>query len=248
MNTKPATKKKPFKPYTVAIAADIIVFGYDGEELSVLLILRKSGADKGKWALPGGFLREGETMEACAHRELGEETNAQNVYLEQFKVYSAVDRDPRRRVLSVAYIGLVRKGDYQNVLGGTDAREARWFPLNEVKDSRLAFDHEQILTEAYEELKRKLRYSGWAFRLLDEKFTIRDLQNVCRLMSGRSDDQDYDSSNFLKKLKELEILQKTQEQGEAIHGKRPYLYELSKEKYEVLMAEKAEKENFPFDL
>ena len=102
----------------LAVATDCVVFGYDGKSLYVLLVERGLEPYKGYWALPGGFLRMDETVEQCAKRELMEETNVTDVYLKQFNVFSDVNRDPRERILSVAFLALVKKSDYRVIGGG----------------------------------------------------------------------------------------------------------------------------------
>lgn len=135
-----------------ALTADCVIFGQDGEkELSVLLIERGSDPYKGCWAFPGGFLEMDETTEEAASRELQEETGlvipAGSGQLKELGCYSAVDRDPRGRVITIAYFAII---DKTAVKGSDDAREARWFPLSKVP--RLAFDHAQILKDALDRL------------------------------------------------------------------------------------------------
>src|ERR1043165_750364 len=130
-------------PYTyqyprAALTVDCVVFGFDDQELKVLLIERGLEPFKGKWALPGGFVRVDETLDDAARRELEEETGLKDVFLEQLYTFGAVDRDPRERVVSVAYYALVKPADHITA-ASTDAAEARWFPVSEVPS--LAFDH-----------------------------------------------------------------------------------------------------------
>ena len=229
-----------YKYEHAAITTDSVVFGFDGNGLHVLLIRRKSDTYDNEWAIPGGFLNMNETAEECARRELAEETNAANIFLKQFRVFSAVERDPRERVLTIAFLGLVRKADHAKVLGSSDASEAKWFPWKEAREMKLAFDHNMILNEAYEELKRQLRYTEMAFQLLDEKFTLADIQNICEIING----EQYDRRNFFKKMNSYDFIEKTGEQGEPIHNKRPDLYAFSQEKFDV---EQSEGKKFPFD-
>lgn len=168
-----------------SVATDIVVFGYDGKNLNLLLIERGGEPYKGSWALPGGFLQMDETVEEGALRELNEETNISNIYLEQFHVFSAVDRDPRDRVLSVAFFALVRKSDY-NVLGRDDAIRAEWFNISELPP--LAFDHAEIVDMAIENLRRAIMFKPLAFRLLDRTFTMGELQHIYELVNGTQHD------------------------------------------------------------
>src|SRR3954465_13467986 len=138
-----------------ALTVDCVVFGFDEAELKVLLIQRGLAPFKGKWALPGGFVRVEETLDQAARRELAEETGLTNVFLEQLYTFGAVDRDPRERVVTVAYYALVKLSDHR-ARAATDAAEAEWFPISKVP--KLAFDHYQILQTALDRLKAKVRY------------------------------------------------------------------------------------------
>src|SRR6266496_1650146 len=147
-------------PYTYqyprpALTVDCVVFGFDEGELKVLLIERALEPFKGKWALPGGFVRVDETLDEAARRELEEETGLRNVFLEQLYTFGAVQRDPRERVVSVAYYALVNLRDHP-VQAATDARDAGWFGVHDVPS--LAFDHANILHMALDRLRGKLRY------------------------------------------------------------------------------------------
>lgn len=174
-----------------AVTTDCVIFGFDGKQLHILLIERSRDPYKGTWALPGGFLEMDETAEEGAARELYEETHVKNVFLEQFHVFSAVNRDPRERVVTIAFYALVRQSDYQ-ILAGDDAARACWFEVDELPP--LAFDHDEIISKAREHLKIKLKVSPIAFRLLDEQFTMGELQRVYELISGRT----YDRQNFYR--------------------------------------------------
>ena len=137
-----------------AVTSDCVVFGVDGHQLSILLIERGNEPYKGKWAFPGGFMNIDETAEQGAVRELKEETGLEVKYLKQIGAFTAVDRDPRERVITIAYYSLVHK---QEVKGDDDAAKAQWFPLDAVPP--LAFDHDLILRKAIEQLKKDFRIS-----------------------------------------------------------------------------------------
>lgn len=175
-----------------ALTADCVIFGFDGYTLNVLLVERGGEPYKGMWALPGGFMHINETIDECASRELAEETNLRNIYLEQFKVFSSVKRDPRERVVTVAYIALVRPADYQ-VIAGDDAVNAMWF--NESKLPPLAFDHNEIIREARQYIAEVIRIKPIAFNLLDETFTAAELQRVYETINHAT----YDRRNFMRK-------------------------------------------------
>src|SRR5881628_2399403 len=133
-----------------ALTVDCVVFGFDEGELKVLLIERALEPFKGKWALPGGFVRVDETIDEAARRELAEEAELKDVFLEQLYTFGAVNRDPRERVVSVAYYALVKLSDHR-AKAATDAANAEWFPISQVP--KLAFDHADILATALTRLK-----------------------------------------------------------------------------------------------
>lgn len=187
--TGPYTYKYPH----AALTTDCVVFGFDGRSLHVLLIERGIDPCKGSWALPGGFMNIDETLEECAKRELMEETSLTDIYLEQCGAFSRVDRDPRERVVTVAFMALVRKGDYQAV-AGDDAARAQWFAESELPP--LAFDHAQIIAQARCRLQEKLRTEPIAFRLLDHRFAMTELQTLYEVINQHT----YDRRNFAKKM------------------------------------------------
>lgn len=198
-----------FRP---ALTADVVVFGFDGSRLKVLLVQRKIDPYRGSWALPGGFLHEDETLEECALRELREETSFIPDFLDQFHVYSAVHRDPRGRVVTAAFFGLM---PISAVKGGTDAADARWFDLDEVP--HLAFDHGEILHMAKRHLRERIYFEPIAFRLLNDKFTMSELQHVYEVILGVT----FDRRNFQKKMLSSQIIQPLPEHRVAHGPSRP---------------------------
>src|SRR5215212_5300194 len=138
-----------------ALTVDCVVFGLDHEDLKILLIKRGLEPFKGKWALPGGFVRVDETLDDAARRELEEEAGLKNVFLEQLYTFGALHRDPRERVVSVAYYSLVKLAAHETK-AATDAADARWFPISKVP--KLAFDHGDIFATGLSRLKSKVRY------------------------------------------------------------------------------------------
>ena len=164
-----------------AVTTDCVVFGFDGETLNLLLINRGIEPYKGCWALPGGFMKMDETAEEGALRELQEETGVKDIYIEQLQAFSTVDRDPRERVITIAFLAFVRQEKYE-VIAGDDAAKAQWFPINELPE--LAFDHKEIITVALNKLRWKMTYEPLAFRLLNKTFTITQLQK-CFLIRGQ---------------------------------------------------------------
>src|SRR5436309_9793411 len=158
-----------------ALTVDCVVFGYDESELKVLLIERALEPFKGRWALPGGFVRVDETLEEAARRELAEEAGLRNVFLEQLYTFGSLHRDPRERVVSVAYYALVKLSDHR-AKAATDAANAQWFPISQAP--KLAFDHREILAMALARLKGKVRYQPIGFELLPHRFTLSQLQHL----------------------------------------------------------------------
>src|SRR5215203_2484699 len=191
-------------PYTyeyprAALTVDCVVFGFDEGELKVLLIRRGLPPFKGKWALPGGFVRVDETVDDAARRELTEETGLKDVFLEQLYTFGAVNRDPRERVVSVAYYALVPLARHP-AAGATDATEADWFPAAQAP--QLAFDHAEILETARLRLRGKVRYEPIGFELLPEKFTLSQLQHLYEaVLEAR-----LDKRNFRKRILAMGLL------------------------------------------
>jgi 8-oxo-dGTP diphosphatase len=228
-------------PYTykyprAALTVDCVVFGFDEAELKVLLIERALDPFKGQWALPGGFVQMEETIDDAARRELAEEAGLKNVFLEQLYTFGAVDRDPRERVVSVAYYALVKLTDF-NARAATDAADVRWFPISKVP--KLAFDHAEILETALVRLKGKVRYQPIGFELLPQKFTLSQLQHLYETVLGAG----LDKRNFRKKVLGFGLLVPLKEtQMEGRH--RPaQLFRFDTDKYEKLR-----KRGFNFEL
>ena len=136
-----------------SVTTDCVIFGYDGSEIKVLLIQRGIEPFKDQWAFPGGFLQMEETSMECAKRELKEETGLENAFLQQFHTFTDVDRDPRGRVITIAYFALVKISE---VKGGDDASNAAWFSINQIP--KLAFDHDMILRMAFSKLKERMSH------------------------------------------------------------------------------------------
>lgn len=183
-----------------ALAVDCVVFGLGGGALEVLLVDR--ALDPEGWALPGGFVRVEESVDAAARRELAEEASVSPAYLEQLHTFGEVDRDPRERVVSVAYFGLVRN-DRHVPRAATDARAARWWPVTAVPP--LAFDHARILAVALERLRTKITWQPVGFDLLPDTFTLTELQNLYEVVLGRP----IDKRNFRKKVLAMSLLEDT---------------------------------------
>jgi 8-oxo-dGTP diphosphatase len=155
------------------VTADIVVFTFKAPRLHVLLVERGNEPFKGKWALPGGFLKPDEELEACARRELAEETSLTTFFLEQFAALGTIGRDPRGRVVTVAWLGLARW--HPDVKGGTDTSDARWFPVDRLPP--LAFDHDELIRLARLRMEQMVaERSLLLLQFLPEEFSIEDME------------------------------------------------------------------------
>ena len=222
-------------PYTYdyarpALTIDCVVFGLDEEDLKVLLVERDLEPFAGRWALPGGFVRVDESLDDAARRELAEETGVQQVYLEQLYTFGAVDRDPRERVVSVAYYALVRLSDHR-VQAATDARNAAWFAVDDVP--KLAFDHDVILKMAHDRLRAKVRYQPIGFELLPARFPLRQLQHLYEVVLDRP----LDKRNFRKKILAMGILNELDEIEQDVAHRAARLYAFDKRKYDQMVSQ-----------
>lgn len=182
----------------LGVAADLVILTVRDGSLEVLLIRRGIEPHKGRWALPGGFVRPDEDLEAAARRELAEETGlvSDRIHLEQVATYGEPGRDPRGRVLSVAYLALVP--DLPAPVAGTDAAAASWVPASEVlaDPERLAFDHHRILADGVERARAKLEYSPLATAFCAGEFTIAELRGIYEAVWGTP----LDPRNFHRKV------------------------------------------------
>ena len=211
-----------------ALTVDCVVFGIDEEDLKVMLIQRDLEPFAGTWALPGGFVHMEESLEVAARRELEEETGLKDVFLEQLFTFGRPDRDPRGRVVSVAYVALVNILEHQ-VQARTDARDAAWFPI--VDPPALPFDHEQILQVAHERLKGKVRYQPIGFELLPDLFTLSQLQHVYETILERP----LDKRNFRRKVLTFGFVEETGQIQQNVAHRAAKLYRFNKERYDSLV-------------
>jgi 8-oxo-dGTP diphosphatase len=231
---------RSYKYTRAALTVDAVVFGVAQDGLKILMIKRNEfnpdiPADEqafpGYWALPGGFVDVGESLDHAVARELREETGMTDVYLEQLYTFGDPDRDPREHVVDVAYLALVRPGDY--ILSTTDkesdAQKAEWFPVDSLPDN-VAFDHRKIFSVGFKRLKAKVRYAPIGFELLPPEFTIRELQNIYELILERKVDDRIDNRNFRKKILLSGLLQDTGNKADTIP--KATLYRFNKDEYE----------------
>ena len=196
-----------YKYEHMAVTTDCVIFTYEDWMLKVLLVRRGMDPYKGEWAFPGGFLKLDETAKDGALRELREETSLETSAIRELGVFSAVDRDPRERVITIAYYALIKPSE---VIGGDDADEAAWFPIQKLPP--LAFDHRQIFEAAMERLRRDIHFEPVGFDLLDEEFTIPDLQRLYEIILGTK----FDRRNFQRKVLASGILEEVPKDEEPV--------------------------------
>ncbi len=235
MATTPiALKPMPYayKYERPALTVDCVVFGLDlaAEQLNVLLIERDAKPFAREWALPGGFVRSGESPDAAAIRELKEETGIDNVYLEQLYTFGAPDRDPRGWIVSVAHYALVSPDSHAPPSASSDARQAAWFAVTKLP-RLLAFDHKDILDMALARLRSKVTYAPIGFELLPKKFSLKQLQKLYDVILGR----ELDNRNFRKKILGMGVLQETAEWQRGVAHRAARLYKFDERRYQQLV-------------
>jgi 8-oxo-dGTP diphosphatase len=196
-----------------SVTVDVVIFTLVEQDLQVLLIRRKRSPFAGYWAIPGGFVGIDESLEAAALRELEEETGVRDVYIEQLYTFGDPDRDPRTRVITVAYFALVPETRLPALRPGDDAADAGWWSMYDLP--QLAFDHKDILGYALTRLRYKLEYTAAAFELLPQKFTLSELQSAYEVILG----EQLDRGNFRKKLRRADVVEPTKDYRET--GGRP---------------------------
>ena len=212
----------------VLLAADCIIFGFDKKNLKILLIKRDFEPEKGHWSLMGGFLQPKETLDEAANRVLNHLTGLDNVYMEQLRGYSAVDRDPVERTVSVSYYALI------NITEDTKLNEdfsAKWFDINEAPS--LIFDHNTMVGHAMSRLRYRASTKPIGFELLPEKFTMKQLQTLYEAILGEK----LDKRNFINKINGLDILLKTEEKDMKSSRKGSFLYMLDEVKYKTKVSD-----------
>jgi 8-oxo-dGTP diphosphatase len=226
-DTGPGPGKHVYAYARPALTVDCVVFGLDQADLKVLLIQRRLEPYQHAWALPGGFVRVDETLDEAARRELAEEAGVTDVYLEQLYTFGDLERDPRERVVTVAYYALAKLSDHR-IRAATDAMGVGWFSLDELP--KLAFDHASIVARAHERLRGKVRYAPIGFELLPGKFTLTQIQRLYELVLGA----ELDKRNFRKKILSMDLLVETDQVEQGVRHRAARLYRFDKKKYEKL--------------
>ncbi|GGD70920.1 NUDIX hydrolase [Maribacter cobaltidurans] len=207
----------------VLLAVDCIIFGFDREELKILLVKRNFEPEKGKWSLIGGFLKKEENLDIAAVRVLHHLTGLHDIYMEQLYIYSKVDRDPADRTLSVSYYALIDIAKHDKEL--IKQNSAQWFPLKDAPT--LIFDHNEMVDRAIARLKRRALSKPIGFELLPEKFTMRQLQKLYEAILGKK----LDKRNFISKFNSFHILIKLDEKDMSSSKKGAFLFKFDEEKY-----------------
>ena len=221
----------------IKIAVDAIVFAYKDKKLFVLLIKQKYGIFKNRWSLPGGLVLEKEPLTEAVHRELKEEAGISVNYLEQLYTFGDdIERDPRNRVISVAYFALVNPNKLK-LKADTDALDAQWFEVDEVPE--LPFDHNKILDKAFERLQAKLHYQPIGFDLLPKRFPFSDIENLYKTIFK----QNIERRNFRKKMLSFGFIEETEEMQQVGSGRPAKLFQFNEQKYKAL-----ENKGFHFEI
>ncbi|MDH7911712.1 NUDIX domain-containing protein [Winogradskyella sp. SYSU M77433] len=209
----------------VLLAVDCIIFGFDNEDLKVLLVKRDFEPEKGKWSLIGGFLKTEETLDDAAQRILHKLTGMDDIYMEQFYTWSEINRDPAERTISTSYYAIINIEEHNEKL--IEYHNAKWFSLSSAPS--LIFDHNEMLSKATRRLRRRTSISPIGFGLLPEKFTMRQLQKLYESIL----DKKLDKRNFVNKIKSMDILIKLNEKDMTSSTKGSYLYIFDQEKYDA---------------
>ncbi|MCS7077718.1 MAG: NUDIX hydrolase [Bacteroidia bacterium] len=211
------------------VAVDNVVFGWNGEEIHLLLVKRNFEPYRDKWALPGGFIEYGENAEKASLRKLFEETSIEKVFLEQLYTFSDKDRDPRMHVISIAYYALINMKKHQITQDKNMHSSAiQWVDVRNIPP--LAFDHNQIVDTALQRLKSKITYTPIGFELLPDKFTLSELQLLYEKILNRK----IDKRNFRKKILSFGMLEPLQEYQKNVRHRAAQYYRFNPEKYAEL--------------
>ncbi|WP_295800519.1 NUDIX domain-containing protein [uncultured Microbulbifer sp.] len=200
-----------------ALTVDSVIFGFDDGELKVLIVKHGSGESRGRWGLPGDWLKSGETLEQAASRVLQNRTGLRDIFLQQLHVFSALERHPGERIITVAFFALVRS-DAHVLAAGESEMDARWVSVRDVP--QLIFDHDEILQTALARLKHKVRHEPIGFNLLPEKFTLLELQKLYEAVL----DITLDKPNFRRKMMKMNLLVSTNEKQSGVSYRAATLY------------------------
>lgn len=210
-----------------ALSIDCLVFGFRNGELDILLIKHAEGISKGKWALPGGWIRYDESIDAAANRLLTSLTGVSNIFLEQLRAFGEVDRYPGKRVITIAYYALINADNY-SLSAGFTASDAQWFKMREVP--RLPYDHNKILKTGFHSLQHRVRHEPIGFNLLPKKFTLHEIQKLYEAIL----ETEMDKPNFRRKLLNMNLLVPCDEKQRDVSHRAATLYRFDKKIYKRL--------------
>lgn len=211
----------------ILVAADCIVFGFDGQSIKLLLFKRRVEPFRGKWSLVGSFVRLQENVQDAAMRVLEESTGLQDVFMEELGVFGTTDRDPGARVISLGHYALIRINEQNSAI--LSDNQAQWFDFEDLPE--LILDHTEMVEAALDKLRRKARYRPIGFELLPEKFTLPQLRRFYESIYGR----ELDRRNFRKKILSMDILKKLEEKDKTESRKGAFFYQFIKEKYDEMV-------------
>ncbi|ASZ14692.1 NUDIX hydrolase [Chitinophaga pendula] len=217
------------------VAVDCIIFGFEGSKLKLLIMQRKVAPRQGEWSLMGGFVQDGESIDAAAARVLKLTTGLEHIYMDQLYTYGEVERDSGARVLSVAYYALIRIKEHDHILA--QEHGAHWLELHQIPE--LIFDHSRMIADALRKLRDNAQFHPIGFELLPEKFTLSQL----RCLYEEIYQHELDKRNFRKKILSMNILEKLDEKDKTTSKKGAHLYRFDKNKYELLT-----KKGFVFEM
>jgi len=209
----------------ILVAVDCIIFGFDGEQLKILLIKRGFEPAKDQWSLMGGFVEANENLYGAAERILYQLTGLKDLYLEQLKAYGSPERDPIARTISVAYFALIDINKYKTQI--SDRYHAEWFLINDAPS--LIFDHDIMVEEAKKRIRYKAALHPILFELLPKKFTIPQLQNLYEQVYNTK----IDNRNFIRKVNSTDLLIKLTEKDKSNSKRGAFYYTLDKNKYKA---------------
>ena len=209
----------------ILVALDCIIFGFDGQNIKLLVIKRDFQPEKNKWSLMGGFLQPDETLDDAANRILKQLTGLEGVYMEQLHVFSELTRDPETRTLSVAYFALIDIHKYERQLN--DLYHPEWFLLS--KKPRLIFDHDDMVRLAQKQLRYKAALHPLLFELLQDRFTIPQLQSLYEGVYETI----FDNRNFTRKIMSTGLLVKLNGKDKSNSKKGAFYYKLDRKKYKI---------------
>ncbi len=207
----------------ILVAVDVIVFGFEGNRLKVLIGRRQMEPGRGEWSLYGGFVGSDESIDTAAERTLYELTGLRHVYVRQVGAFGAVDRDPGERVVSVAYYALINVADYNERL--QKKHNVTWVDIQDVP--LLFSDHNEMLRQALNKMRQKIKTEPISFRLLPQLFTLTQLQRLYEAVQGEK----VDKRNFRKRIKDMDFIEKTELIDKQSSKRGAALYRFNKKMY-----------------